>query len=162
MAGSDLPAASFAQSRLNTDLKTALEIIEQFEKHRAWEYSPHKTRDNFYRFWLNIDPENIPNIVEGYKVLVAQGLTPTHWRQAVDAAPAIKKVGAQPGNKNRRRVYNDCPPDQAIVRQLKGNKYLIARLKRDHPDIAQRLADGEFRSVRAAAQAAGFKPPKKI
>jgi len=29
--------------------------------------------------------------------------------------------------------------------------YLASRLKRDHPDIAERLAAGEFKSVRAAA-----------
>jgi len=34
---------------------------------------------------------------------------------------------------------------------------LIARMKRDAPDIAERLAEGEFRSVRAAARAAGIK-----
>lgn len=34
--------------------------------------------------------------------------------------------------------------------------YLTARLKRDHGDIFQRLADGEFRSVRQAAIAAGI------
>ncbi len=34
--------------------------------------------------------------------------------------------------------------------------YLTARLKRDHPAIAARLASGEFPSVRAAARAAGI------
>ena len=34
---------------------------------------------------------------------------------------------------------------------------LIARLKRDAPEIAARLVVGEFRSARAAARAAGFK-----
>jgi hypothetical protein len=36
------------------------------------------------------------------------------------------------------------------------SRYRIARLKRDHPDIAEALARGEYRSVRAAAKAAGF------
>lgn len=31
------------------------------------------------------------------------------------------------------------------------SSYLAARLKRDHPEIAERLANGEFRSIRAAA-----------
>jgi hypothetical protein len=30
--------------------------------------------------------------------------------------------------------------------------YLAARLQRDHPEIAKRLADGEFKSVRQAWQ----------
>ena len=35
-------------------------------------------------------------------------------------------------------------------------EYLTARLKRDHPDIADRLANNEFKSVRAAAIEAGI------
>jgi chemotaxis response regulator CheB len=34
--------------------------------------------------------------------------------------------------------------------------YLVRRLKRDHPQIAQALARGEYRSVRAAAIEAGI------
>jgi hypothetical protein len=33
--------------------------------------------------------------------------------------------------------------------------YLVRRLKRDHPRIAEALAHGEFQSARAAAKAAG-------
>jgi hypothetical protein len=40
--------------------------------------------------------------------------------------------------------------------------YLVPRLERDHPEIAEALARGEFRSVRAAALAAGIiKPPAR-
>ena len=35
--------------------------------------------------------------------------------------------------------------------------YLVAKLKRDAPEFAERLAAGEFKSARAAARAAGFK-----
>ena len=35
-------------------------------------------------------------------------------------------------------------------------KYRIAKLKRDHPEIAQRLMDGEFKSVSAAERVAGI------
>ena len=37
--------------------------------------------------------------------------------------------------------------------------YLIRRLKRDRPDIAERLARGEFKSARAAAIEAGIIKP---
>ena len=39
--------------------------------------------------------------------------------------------------------------------------YLATRLKHDYPDIARRLAAGEFKSVRAAARAAGLDRAKK-
>jgi len=44
-------------------------------------------------------------------------------------------------------------------------EYLVSRLKKHHPDIAARLAAGEFKSARAAARAAGLKvddPPLKL
>ena len=40
--------------------------------------------------------------------------------------------------------------------------YRIAKLKRDYPAIAQRLAQGEFRNVREAERAAGLNVPPKL
>jgi hypothetical protein len=42
----------------------------------------------------------------------------------------------------------------------RGSEYFLARLKRDHPDILERLAAGEFASVRQAAVVAGIIRPK--
>ena len=38
--------------------------------------------------------------------------------------------------------------------------YRIARLKRDHPELAERIMAGEFKSVSEAERAAGLRPPK--
>ena len=38
---------------------------------------------------------------------------------------------------------------------------LAARLKRDHPEIAARVANGEFKSIRAAALEAGIVKPMR-
>src|ERR1041385_47572 len=46
---------------------------------------------------------------------------------------------------------HDC-----LEKSGRGSKYRIAKLKRDHPGIAEALARGEYPSVRAAAKAAGF------
>lgn len=40
--------------------------------------------------------------------------------------------------------------------------YRVAKLKRDHPDIAERLAAGEFKSVSAAERAAGVETYTKL
>lgn len=52
------------------------------------------------------------------------------------------------GNKNENITF-------AIEQRGTGQPYRIAKLKRDYPVIAQRLAQGEFRSVREAERAAG-------
>jgi hypothetical protein len=41
-----------------------------------------------------------------------------------------------------------------------GAAYVIARLKRDHPNIIEKVLKGEFKSVQAAAREAGIKVPK--
>ena len=44
-----------------------------------------------------------------------------------------------------------------------GSDYISARIKRDHPEIAQRMERGEFKSVAEAARAAGiYNRPKTI
>lgn len=56
--------------------------------------------------------------------------------------------------------HNPRPSDDIIISRPTGlgtsAAYLTARLKRDHDDIFQRLAAGEFASVRQAAIAAGI------
>jgi hypothetical protein len=46
--------------------------------------------------------------------------------------------------------------ENTLQRGSTNSTYLTARLKRDAPEIAERLAAGEFRSVRAAAIEAGI------
>jgi hypothetical protein len=114
--------AFFAHSALNEDLKTGLAIIENFAKHRAWEYIG-QTRESFFDHQVHVDPANIPAILEGYKVLVGRGEHPTHWRQAVEAVRPLEKHGGQ-------RINN-----KGLGRR-RGTEYLIGRLKRDYPEIA--------------------------
>jgi hypothetical protein len=65
--------------------------------------------------------------------------------------PALAGHG-EIGN-GRSRDYNIM---STPTRQGTDPSYLVSRLKRDAPEIAERLADGEFRSVRAAAIEAGI------
>lgn len=52
-------------------------------------------------------------------------------------------------------------PDQKLSSASGGESqaYILRRIKRDHPDIADRLQQGEFKSARAAGIAAGFIKP---
>ena len=49
------------------------------------------------------------------------------------------------------------------MQQRPSNAYLLVRIARDYPDVFQRVIDGEFESVRAAAREAGIAlaQPKK-
>ena len=60
-------------------------------------------------------------------------------------------------------VYNHARHMKCLSFGRGTSAYTIARLKRDAPEFAKRLAAGEFRSARAAALAAGIrKPPDPV
>ena len=67
----------------------------------------------------------------------------------------LKDKSPGPGRGHKTRLYNN----DVIERQGTSQTYLIRRLKRDRPDIAERLARGEFKSARAAAIEAGIIKP---
>ncbi len=54
-----------------------------------------------------------------------------------------------------KKSGNDDKIENIIIRGSTSASYRVAKLKRDHPEIAERLAAGEFKSVSAAERAAG-------
>lgn len=73
------------------------------------------------------------------------------------AVPA-GKPGGQPGNKNAAKNKDKNDNDNCQLRFKGGNDpaYLTSVIARDRPDILERMKQGEFRSVRAAAIEAGI------
>lgn len=80
----------------------------------------------------------------------------------LDIVEPLLKHGGTEGNSNA--VKNEVDNVKSVSnKQTKGGNstgYLLAKIKRDRPDIAQRLSDGEFKSVRHAALEAGMVRPK--
>lgn len=74
----------------------------------------------------------------------------------------LKAVGAPKGNRNAAKDKAENKVDIINFESKPSGQggtsasYLMGRLQRDFPDIAQRLANGEFKSVAAAARAAGL------
>jgi len=82
------------------------------------------------------------------------------WNDRIAAdEKALRDKDIQPIPKNGE-LGKGRPKDDSFdnVKAKGGNDvdYLTARLKRDHPDIAKRLAKNEIKSVRAAAIEAGI------
>jgi len=94
--------------------------------------------------------EWIEQVVEGVRVLHLQ--EPSRLEQPVSAADAIElKAHGRPKKeeegKGSETTFNDPG---------RGADYIKARLRRDHPEIAEELEQGQHRSARAAGIAAGF------
>jgi hypothetical protein len=71
----------------------------------------------------------------------------------VETVPAVQAHGGQLPKKGCDISENITSPDRGT-----SAKYRIAKLKRDHPEVAERLAAGEFKTVAEAERAAGIKP----
>lgn len=78
-----------------------------------------------------------------------------------ETTAAVADNGIQVSTHGGARKSKNQPDNSENVRLKEyGNKaeYRMAKLKRDHPEIAQRAAAGEFKSVSEAERAAGLKP----
>src|SRR5262245_36031428 len=152
--------ADFAMKALNTDLRTGLAIIENFEKHRAWEYVDQK-RESFFDHQVHIDPTNIPAILEGYKLLIGRGEHPTNWRQAMQAVQADKddRQNQRPANIHIQRDLYNNEKDIQVAPTGTSLKATLRRLRKDRPDIHARVLNGEL-SANAGMIEAGFRKKK--
>ena len=93
-----------------------------------------------------------------YRPDLVQQLYQVAQKALYTSTPALQegRGGAPEGNKNAAKNNHGhiqgCYPSQNGTTTT----YRIARLKRDYPAIAEGLAQGEYRSVRAACLAAGL------
>jgi hypothetical protein len=81
---------------------------------------------------------------EARELLAGCGITVAS--AVVKDAPVARSVGRPPNGNGRISTING----------KRDSAYFVSILKRDHPDIAAALERGEYRSVRAAAIAAGI------
>jgi len=134
-------------------------MVEGVREYDAWKVIGFSSFEDFCKAELGKTLCEVEQIVSGVRVLQSTGRTaPITERQArtaaetLAAAPKIQTL-TDAGKKGGR---GNKAPDN--VRGFSGNSqtYLAARLRRDHPEIAERVKAGEFRSIRAAAIVAGI------
>lgn len=97
--------------------------------------------------WLKLNPPKDPIPLEAAKQL---------------AAAAVMKDARPVGQHGGDRKSESRPEDQPSERRMKYGEtaaYLASRIKKKRPDIAAAVERGEYRSMRAAAIAAGIVTP---
>ena len=128
-------------------------MVEGVREYDAWKVIGFASFEDFCKSELGKTLCEVEQIVSGVRVLQATGRTaPITPAEAIAAAPKIQTL-TDAGKKGGR---GKKAPDN--VRGFNGNSqdYLAARINRDHPDIAERVKAGEFKSIRAAAIVAGI------
>jgi hypothetical protein len=76
-------------------------------------------------------------------------------QQTLASAPELQPTGGPRAEAEADKGKESLP----FRNKGQTKERLAARLKRDHPAIAERVAQGEFKSIRAAALAAGIVKP---
>jgi hypothetical protein len=142
-------------SVLNRDLEWAVKFIEDIDAEEAWKWFD-LDRETFYARRCSIIAGRIDKIKKEVAKLRALGQpVPSEARHLqceqaqIELLQANQNLGGR-GNKlraNDTQFRNESPTSQ---------KRLLRRLARHAPKILDRYEQGEFKSVRAAAIAAGI------
>jgi hypothetical protein len=141
--------AKLRRQDLQRDVTGLQVILKKLREHAGWRPLGYPSLETLCSTELDLDGEEV-NLVCGAAAGVSLG--------AVLAADAgVTPLADGPGNPtgaNQHTVRNGA--NSTIPHGSTSARYLVRRLKRDHPDIAQALADGKFKSARAAGVAAGI------
>lgn len=139
-------------------LNRFLDTMVEFEGWRKLESSHSKPYRDFQEFCLDKRPHGL-GVTRDRVVKWCERFSWATTSQAVANDPEVKPLEE---HKRPDKGYDITFSTQDGKRGTAA-EYLVRRLKRDHPDLAEKLARGEFKSARAAAIAAGIvKPPPPL
>lgn len=145
------------------DLPYAPERFERYlvlcKSHRAWRLMNKRDGSRFRSLEEFCEYEKPWGLGRPWKSIKPY-LVALHGKAAIAAqvaplAPNGTNQHATDGGLDNIKPSGSPPSAQGGT----GADYLAARLRRDHPEIADALAEGRYRSVRAAARAAGIVKP---
>ena len=125
-----------------------MSILGEAEEHQIWEKippdAPYGSKENM------LAQVEIGDARDAQKRIKVQTLAAQ--------AKALQRVGANQHSAGYAPVHS-----RTTKTGSRNPEYLLARIFRDHPDIFERVLNGEFDSVRAAARVAGIElaTPKK-
>jgi hypothetical protein len=139
--------AKIVRDQVHNDVSSLKSIVERLEKHEAWKHFGLPSFSMLCATKLKLASEELDAIMKAKR------------GQTVGEVLALKPHGTNRfaedrGNKNENIT--------SIEQRGTASTYRIAKLKRDSPEIAERLASGEFPNVREAERAAGMPVPNKL
>lgn len=134
------------------------ELIAVVIKERLWQQELDKSKKPFKTFWefvfhplwQGLAIESMDRLLDYCK----HNKTALQMVRA-EIPPLLEHKGTG-SNQFKTKENSRGSHTTSAKKPLRGSAYFIARLKRDHPLIATKLDNGEYRSVRQAAIAAGI------
>ena len=135
---------SFTRTQLPYDCRSVITFVEEAEEYRMWERTGYANLDEYIRVGLELDPDMVHWARQGLARLDTS--QPIPYGQAVETGKtAAQKLHEAPELKRHGGVRTSRQGDVVTLPLERGNEatYLAARLKRDHPEIADRVTRGE-------------------
>lgn len=147
----------FCKRALPADCRELLRMTNE-GKQVGW--AGYGNRDSYVRDGLGLDPQAVNWALEGLRIAGEKAAIGYETAQDIGRQAAQAQAMAQPNGVAAvaKHGFNQHTGGGSITTSSlgRGAAYIIAKLKRDRPDVAERLAAGEFRSARAAAREAGL------
>jgi hypothetical protein len=129
-------------SSLNTNLKWAVDFIEELDRYKCWEWYD-EGRAEFYDRHASLAADHIDEIKAEVQHLIQLG------RPIPSDVRELGKLG-------RPKKGEEKPSNRRISHYGTNTAYTLARLDRDRPDLAAQVRAGEL-SANAAAIKAGWR-----
>lgn len=147
----------FLKTNIPYDCRCLLEFVQDAEE--MYEVLGFSSPSEMILKGYELDPEEVNLAFSWLEIVSPEDVV--SYKDAVYMGRTLRdKPGAPEGNKNACKEKNNChkvtidSKDQ-LPRDNRAD-YLTARIKRDNPEIFEGLKNGDFKSVRQAAIAAGI------
>ena len=175
MESSEVPASELPK-RLKTMQEYLIDAVEYDCRHFAkniaewrdenlWQHFS-ESWDSFLNEHIKQPQEWIDHICEGVQLLdnsqpiKAQDAVSAAKARAMELAKESEPIAAHGGDRDTKESKQGYRDNLASIRGT-SPEYLTARIARDRPDILQKMQQGEYPSVRAAAIDAGIVKPRQ-
>lgn len=149
----------YEDARLVADGKTYTGFKEYFEEVMGYPFDRWAEMEQTYHFVATFKPELLLASYDVARRAAQELAADPEVKPQPTLGEAMREVSAsQPRNEDGTFGKREEPSGSITTarKQERGAEYLVRRLKRDAPEIAQALADGKYPSARAAAIAAGI------
>jgi hypothetical protein len=147
-----------AAGSFREDCRFLKQMIEETDELRLWEKNvggfTYPSRDDFLRKQVLIDFDLTERDMTEIVAALKHDDVDKVRDQLAAKLKATKPLAPHGANQHSK--------DLAMPNSSGGtnSKYLLARIKRDRPDIAEAMERGKYKSIRSAAIAAGFVKPE--
>jgi hypothetical protein len=140
----------FVHVSVKYDCRELLRIVEEMQANEAWVALGYTDLDDLLRHGIEIDPQLVDWAIEGLHTLDPN--EPQPFAKAVEAGKLMTRSEAgKLGGRGKK-----ASRDRGMVSKSDTAEYVLARLRRDDPELAERVERGEL-TANAAAPLKGWR-----